>query len=265
MANTYAENKYFRIGAFILVGLALLIIGLLIFGSKQLLQPTIYVETYFDESIQGISEGTAVKYRGLQIGYVKEIAFASEIYNSHTNANIKLHNRSIYVKIAITSKLFTNLSPSQFNELLSREIASGLRIKLESQGITGISYLELNYTDPKNSPIMPISWTPKNFYIPSSPSIMTELGKNVQNILHEIKDVDFKKIFSNIETFTATANNVLHRTDSRLNRINEPLEITLWNLKFISDNLRIIADQMKFHPSQMVFGNPPPPIDPEKL
>jgi ABC-type transporter Mla subunit MlaD len=109
MKDNNTEISYFKIGTFVLVGLGLIVFALLVFSSGKLFQRIVYVETYFEESIQGISEGAPVKYRGLQIGYVKEIAFTNEIYPSHEDFGVKIHNRSIYVKIAITSRLFTEL------------------------------------------------------------------------------------------------------------------------------------------------------------
>ena len=45
-------------------------------------------------------------------------------------------------------------------------------MRLAPQGITGTSYLEIDYVDPV-PPILPIDWTPDNIYIPSAPSTVT--------------------------------------------------------------------------------------------
>ena len=54
--------------------------------------------------------------------------------------------------MAITSKFFTRLSKEQLITLLNHEIAEGLRIKLLPQGLTGTTYLDLNYVRPKTKP-----------------------------------------------------------------------------------------------------------------
>jgi ABC-type transporter Mla subunit MlaD len=261
MSNHETETSYFKIGAFVLLGFALIVIALLIFGSKKMFEPTVYIETYFDESVQGITAGSPVKYRGLQIGYVKEIAFSSEIYNGNNkDLNFQLHSRLIYIKIAITSKLFTSLSSEDFDKLLTTEVNNGLRVKLEQQGFTGLTYLELNYIDPKSSPIPQLPWAPENLFIPSAPSTLTQLSTSLQEIVHELKDVDFEKVFKNVDQLSITLQSVAAKTDAVLQKGNQPLESAIWNLKAISDNLRVTSEQLKLYPSQVLFGKPPPPV-----
>lgn len=268
------KRNYFKIGSFVLIGLGLIIFALLIFGSHKMFEPTVYVETYFEESVQGMSEGTPVKYRGLKIGYVKQIAFASEIYgDKEVKIDAKMHNRSIYIRVAITSKLFTDLTDSQLKDFIHREVAQGLRFKITAQGITGTSYLELNYIDPKTSTnVNPktstsyvITWKPHDIFIPSATSTLTQLSESVQYIMNEIKDIDFKKILNNVNELTLTLTKTAAKTDTSLSQINNPLEATMQNAKIISDNLRLISNQLKLNPSSMVFGKSPPALDPSKL
>ena len=42
------------------------------------------------------------------------------------------------------------------------EVEKGLRVKLAPQGITGTSYLEIDYVDPANNPPLPVDWVPDN-------------------------------------------------------------------------------------------------------
>lgn len=268
MNNTHAnndENRYFKIGAFVLVGIGLIIFALLVFGSSKLLEPIVYVETYFEESIQGISDGTPVKYRGLQIGYVKEIAFTTEIYHNHENLSKKMHARSIYVKIAITSKLFTELTEEELEQFLSKEINNGLRVRLITQGLTGTSFLGFDYVDPRINPIPQLAWKPKYFYVPSVTSTLTRLSENTQYILNELKDIDFKKIFSDLNTLTLTMDRVTGKTENLLDQIDYPLDRIIQNLNIISDNLLMVTNRVKLKPSEVIFSSYPPPLDPGKL
>ena len=56
-------NKY-KLGIFVLTGIGLLIIGLFMLGLSESLKPKINFMTYFDESVQGLEIGSAVKFRG---------------------------------------------------------------------------------------------------------------------------------------------------------------------------------------------------------
>jgi len=266
MTNTNNKANYFKIGSFVLVGIGLIVFSLLIFGTEKIFQPVVYVESYFEESIRGISEGTPVRYRGLQIGYVEDVAFTTEIYSENKmDRDQKIYTRSIYIKIAITSKLFTDLSDTAVEKFLSRKVAQGLRVKLATQGLTGINYLEFDYVDPKTNPIPTLDWSPENFYMPSSASTLARLSENAQHIINELKDVDFKKLFSGLNNLVVSLDRVSDKTDQLLNRIGTPVTKSLQNLKIISENLRTLSDRLKLKPSELIFSSYPPPLDPNKL
>lgn len=265
MINRNTDINYFKIGSFVLAGIILIILGIITFGSQHLFSPTVYVETYFNESVQGISDGTLVKYRGVQIGYVKDIAFVSEIYGKKIDDESQIHTRAIYVKIAITSKLFTHKTNLQLEKFFEHETASGLRVKIAPQGLTGMSYLELNYFDPNTNPPPKLQWKPTHYFIPSVPGVITQLSENMQSIFDQLKRVDFNQLFSNLDKAAESINRAANKTEIILNQFNEPTTDILQNLRAVSDNLRVVSEQLKYHPSQMIFSKPPPLLDPSKL
>ena len=61
------------IGLFIVIGVALGVTGLLLFSSSKLFSPTRAFVLYFDQSLNGLSEGAPVKYRGVTIGSVTRV------------------------------------------------------------------------------------------------------------------------------------------------------------------------------------------------
>ena len=75
-----APINYFRLGLFVLVGLALIVAGVVVLGAGALLRPTILAETYFNESVQGLDVGAPVKYLGVEIGKVSWIGFVPAKY-----------------------------------------------------------------------------------------------------------------------------------------------------------------------------------------
>lgn len=265
MTTQNLEANYFKIGFFVLTGIIIIILAILAFGSSKLLRPTVYIETYFDESVQGISEGSPVKYRGLQIGYVKDIAFTSEVYHKQEIRISGLNDRSIYVKIAITSKLFTHMNKKQLAHFFADEIASGLRVKLEAQGLTGITYLEFNYVDPKTNPLPKLSWQPNNIFVPAATSMLSILSNSVQNLFLKLNDIDFKELITNLSRASNSLAQFSHKGENFFDQNNQPLEMALWNLKNITDNLRVTSEQLNFHPSEIIFGKEPPAFDPNKL
>jgi phospholipid/cholesterol/gamma-HCH transport system substrate-binding protein len=271
MANKNLDVNYFKIGTFVLVGIGLIITALLVFGSSHLFRRTAYLETYFDESVQGISIGSSVKYRGLQVGYVKEMAFTTEKYETARDTEdpkTGTHVRSIYIKIALTSELFNRMSDKEFRDLMQMEVASGLRVKLQPQGLTGTTYLELNYVDPKEHPIPQLSWQPDNFYIPAVPNMLAQLADGVQYLIHNMREINFREIFNNLGQMVASFNKTSDAVSTALNQFGElkgSLKTTVDNLAATSGNLKTMSEQIKLYPSQLIFGGKPPHIDPSKL
>ena len=61
------------IGAFVLGGIALVIVGLAILGSGRLFQSAQRYALFFNGSVNGLSVGSPVKFNGVQIGSVDRI------------------------------------------------------------------------------------------------------------------------------------------------------------------------------------------------
>jgi paraquat-inducible protein B len=46
------------------------------------------------------------------------------------------------------------------------EVEKGLRVRQVPQGVTGLSYLELDYADPTSNPPLAFEWNPEHVYVP---------------------------------------------------------------------------------------------------
>ena len=56
------------------------VIVLVVIGSGRWFQPKLTIESYFNESVQGLDVGSKLKYRGVVIGEVKRIGFTYNKY-----------------------------------------------------------------------------------------------------------------------------------------------------------------------------------------
>jgi len=74
------KANYFKLGLFVIGAIAAGIIVLIIIGSGRWLQKRITIETYFNESVQGLDIGSKLKYRGVAIGEVTRIGFTYNKY-----------------------------------------------------------------------------------------------------------------------------------------------------------------------------------------
>src|SRR5438552_5807474 len=70
-----AQANNFKLGLFVIGATVALVLLLLIVGSGRWFQSKTIIETYFNESVQGLDIGSKVKYRGVSVGEVTRIGF----------------------------------------------------------------------------------------------------------------------------------------------------------------------------------------------
>lgn len=210
-----AQANFFKIGLFV-IGATIALVGLLVMlGAGKLFQSKIVMETYFDDSVQGLELGSKVKYRGVIVGEVKSIGFSYTRYQLDKPMSERL--RYVMVEATILPRLIGGRAGAgdlARAETVKAEIDKGLRMRLAPQGITGTSYLEIDYVDPKNNPILPISWEPDNLYIPGARSTVTQFVAAASDLVERLRRIDFDATFANLNRLLVTTNNRIEAIDS---------------------------------------------------
>jgi phospholipid/cholesterol/gamma-HCH transport system substrate-binding protein len=79
------------------------------------------------------------------------------------------------------------------------ELDRGFRVRLASQGLTGVAYLEADYLDPERNPPLEIDWQPKYPYIPSARSRIVQLSDSVESILQNFEQLDIPRLMSSVD------------------------------------------------------------------
>ena len=69
-------------------------------------------------------------------------------------------------------------------------MAEGLRARIAPQGLTGQSYVELDFFNPDRYPPFAVPWTPRYDYIPSITSTLTEVKDSATLLLAKLQQVD---------------------------------------------------------------------------
>ncbi|MBS1155324.1 MAG: hypothetical protein H6R07_1248 [Proteobacteria bacterium] len=221
------HKKHFRLGLFVLVAL-LISVGLLVgLGAGKWFATNVKLETYFDESVQGIDIGSKIRYRGVVVGEVSEIGFTYARYEQDKPPT----QRYQYVRIIakVQTELFGGKSiafPDQAT--LDREAKRGLRIKITPQGLTGTSYLEIDFTDPVENPALPINWEPDNLYIPTARSTVKQFLDGAQDAVTRLQRIDLEGAADNL-------NRLLETTEKKIDAL--PIERIGRNLEQISSEL----------------------------
>jgi paraquat-inducible protein B len=200
------KANYFRLGIFILVAAAILVSIVLALGAGNIFKRTVTIETYFDESVQGLDVGSAVKYRGVQIGRVTRIGFTATQYQQ----DMPMQNRRQYVLVeAELQPELVGVGQDGASDRLQEGIAAGLRARLAPVGITGTAYLEIDFVDPKANPPLTITWTPQHIYIPSAPSTYNQIVSGAQKFLATLDNADIEGAINSIAVLARTANDKL--------------------------------------------------------
>lgn len=234
-----SKSKYFKMGLFVILSFIILIIFILLLGAKNLFRKTYIVETYFNESVHGLDIGSTVKYRGVPIGNIKEIKFVQEEYELQQD-----DDRGRYVLIRMSLRSFFGRQQNQVNtEFLEDMKKDGLRVKITAQGLTGTSYLEIDFVDPERNPPMKISWTPKYYYVPSTRSTFTKIGASIDDLIQKVKEVEFEKLVFNINHLIESVNKAV--VDLNVSGISQSTIALLNEVRQTNQKLNKILDDPK--------------------
>jgi phospholipid/cholesterol/gamma-HCH transport system substrate-binding protein/paraquat-inducible protein B len=183
--------SYFKIGLFVISATVLAVIGIVVLGVGSVFQRTALVETYIEESVQGLDVGSPMKFRGVLVGKVEEITLTSAVYNTR--------RRYVLVRVGITSNLFQFPLADPNDPSFKSELERGFRVRLAAQGLTGVAYLEADYLDPERNPPLEIDWQPQYPYIPSARSRILQLGDSLESILQNFEQIDIPRLMSSVD------------------------------------------------------------------
>lgn len=182
------KAAFLRVGLLVVFGLAA-VVGVVLFLGKNQVHNGERYETYFRESVQGLDVGAAVKYRGVTLGQVVEIALVSAVYPEAMPASdARAAYQLVMVRYEVDRK---RLGAAPAPDVA---VAQGLRARLASQGLTGLAYLELDFVNAQRYPVETVPWIPATTYVPSMPSTVSEVQDAVTVVLDRLKAIDYEGI-----------------------------------------------------------------------
>jgi ABC-type transporter Mla subunit MlaD len=273
-------TNHFKLGLFTLCGLAILIAGILAFGARSYFESTSLFETYVEGDVTGLAVGSAVELRGVRVGKVRRIDFSWSEYQQTTPSYV-----------VVEFEMRDDVSPvppgEARSEMLESAVKRGLRARLKSQGVTGTSFLSLEYLNPDENPPAQVPWTPKHTYIPAAPGQLGELLTSIEKTLRNMEQLNFSNINQLLQGDLKSAGQVLDKvnqvdfgglgtnansllTESRatisqlqpalanidFNALNQTLASAQRTLHDLDD----VFAELKNYPSGFLFGGPPPPV-----
>ena len=165
-------------------------------ASKYFQKGATYV-TFFDESVQGLQMDSSVKYRGVDVGRVERIRVAPD-----------------YKLVEVVMKVE-----------LEGDLQQNTVARLKTAGITGIVFIELDRTKPEDPDFSPqIDFAAEYPIIPSRPSELRQLLSGVDEVLNNIKEIDFKGLSDQFKSVGKATENLL--AGKKMNNIMTNLEST---------------------------------------
>lgn len=228
-------NK-FRLGMFVLTGTILFIAGLFVLGLEGLFVKKAHFVTLFSESVQGLTVGSPIKYKGVPIGTVSKIKIQVENKNVRVDMDINLSSFSVEHVIKDKDKI------PLFCKFIRKEREKGLRCRLEYAGITGLKYIELDYFKVKQPErLIP---PPKHkdadvIYLPSTPSALKDVLKLINTSLERIAKVDFEGLSNRMSDVLDGAKKIVN--GPKLLKAIDQMEEMSANLK---DSSKVLKDTL---------------------
>lgn len=198
------------IGAFVLSALVLLVAGILIVGGGRLFHDTAHVRVYFDGSVAGLRIGAPVKFRGIDIGKVKDVRI------SMTGAIRDPNNIRIPVLLEIDEDRLTaeGVAGIDFDdrEQVDRLVGLGLRAMLETESVvTGVRFVALDVKPATPAYVVGDRTYPE---IPSMRGVREQIPDKLNQILTKLANTNFPGLVDSVQATVDEAGRVLAKADS---------------------------------------------------
>lgn len=222
------------IGAFVVGATALLVIGILTFGSGLFLKRTGKYVLFFDSSVKGLSVGAPVIFRGVNVGTVKDISL---VYDGKT--------RAVLIPVVIEVDLSRVKGAPQTSGYSDYKllIEHGLQARLEIQSFfTGQLMIAFDLYPDKPSKLRGIM---KEY--PELPTLPVSAG--ISKILEEIP---FKEISENLNETVIGINKLINSQDLQENLVE--LRSTLKEVTQAARTFRLFAEYLEQHPEALLRG-----------
>jgi paraquat-inducible protein B len=223
------------LGLFIVSGVALGVIGLLLFSTSKMFSKTRDFIVYFDDSLNGLNEGAPVKFRGVTVGSVKRVMVQ---FNQATN------DYAMPVICELEEKLLRERMPSLDyvfdRDTFGERVERGLRATLQTESlVTGVLYVGIDM-NPK--PSKPVFHQVGKIYLelPSEPT-------KTQQLFNNLASLDIKGIEKNLNNLLAKLETTVGSLE--MGKINQGVTNLLGSLDRLVTNPNITNSLAAIRPT----------------
>ncbi len=179
-------RKNFIVGLFVALGLLIAAIAIIWINASRYFETGRRYVTFFDESVQGLSKDSEVKYLGVKVGRVEDIRIAPD-------------NKTVAVYMQINLR----------DNLPQRVVA-----QLTMTGITGLMFVNLVPREPSEPNLSPkINFVTEYPVIPSKPSEISQILTGVKEVVDSVKNADLGATIKEIREAAAGIKNLSEGKD----------------------------------------------------
>lgn len=204
--------KATMVGGFVLGGLALGVCAILMFSSLHLFKKHAHAVVVFRDSVAGLSVGSAVTFRGVQIGQVKEMK---------VHFNVRTHTPVIpvFLELEPGKVVWTNGTAAGKGWDLQDAVKAGLRAQLTQQSlITGLMTVNLDLY-PK-APAAAVQFDDGIVEIPAIPS-------EVEMLKDQVAGLNLPELGAQTRQALTTLQHTLDELSANITPISSKLGATL--------------------------------------
>ena len=200
------------IGAFVVGAVALLALGVSLFGGQQLFAPTSNSVAYFPGSVKGLRVGSNVLFRGVRVGFVSDISLLGNVETLDTVVRAELElTPGVWGFIKDGKMLGANAI-----EMISDEDfeAAGVRARLGIESlVTGQLVIELDLLPETEAVYRALLEKDQDgSEIPTVPSNTQQILENIQNFVAKL---DLDKLVDEIQDTVSGINELANSEDLR--------------------------------------------------
>jgi phospholipid/cholesterol/gamma-HCH transport system substrate-binding protein len=285
------QKAKFFVGLFMVSGISLAVVAIIWLGMNRFLEKGQLYAVYFNESVQGLKHDSPVKYRGVAIGHIERISLAPDsrlievILNIESDISLEENMVAQQKAVGITGSKFIELDrqkdeeedlypklefPTEYPVLASRpsnisELFRGIDDivqKLNALDIVGISASLKASLDHMDQTMSDIDAKGISNNIKASLDIINKgfdqerWGRLITGL--EINVTALEKVINSADGFIKKTSGIMDRAGAEVSNLSHHLIVVGQNLEKTTGNLDNLLEQISTHPSQLLFGDPPP-------
>lgn len=245
------KTRHAVIGGFVVGSLALAVAAILLFGSGRYFRDQFRAVLYFEGSVKGLNVGSAVVFRGVQVGVVTDIILKADLDEMMFHIPVVVEFEDKKVDLTFKGK--------NWEHNIKRLVAGGLRAQLQLQSlVTGQLMIALDIYE--NEPLNLVKGDISYPQIPTIPTAFQQITQTVKNlplqqIINDIASVianiekmlnssEIQETFGHLRKSASEIGEIMEKLDQQINPVLTQFTKTLESFQTTAERARIQVDRI---------------------